>query len=171
MRARFFSLLGAMLLIAGFASAQGQGMPSGATGQNTPEMKFITIPGLPTCAHGSVQNGDPTKEPSFLYVKTTANCSIPWHWHTPNEHLMMVTGSAHISMKGGKPMTLRPGGFLRLPSHHVHQFHCEKPCSLYLYNDAAFDIHYVDDQGKEISPADAMKAVHETAATEMKPVS
>lgn len=170
-RARFLSLVCAMLLIAGLGFAQGQGMPAQGTGQNASEMKFITIPGLPTCAHGSVQNGDPTKSPSILYAKTVGKCTFPWHWHTPNEHLMMVTGTAHIGMKEGKPLTLRPGGFSMLPSHHVHEFRCETPCSLYVYSDAAFDIHYVDDQGKEISPADALKAVKEAAATEMKPVS
>jgi hypothetical protein len=29
---------------------------------------------------------------------------------------------------------------------------------------AIFDIHYVDGEGSEIPPADAMNAVHETAA-------
>ena len=128
----------------------------------------MTVPGLPTCATGSVQKGDPTKGPSIILSKIAAGCSIPWHWHTPNEHLMLVSGVANVQMKDGKPVALRPGGFALMPSHHVHQFSCSGPCVLYVYADAAFDLHYVDGQGQDIPPDQALKAVKETVATEMK---
>jgi quercetin dioxygenase-like cupin family protein len=65
-------------------------------------------------------------------------------------------------MKGEKPITLKAGGFAIMPAHHVHQFRCIENCVLYIYSDTAFDIHYVDQQGKEILPVDALKAVKET---------
>jgi len=34
--------------------------------------------------------------------------------------------------------------------------------------DVAFDIHYVDPQGNEISPPDALQVLKETVATRMK---
>ena len=126
--------------------------------QNVTEMTFTNIPGLPTCTVGSVQNGDPTKGSSIVFAKAEAGCVIPWHWHTPNEHLMMVSGVARIEMKDGKPFTLKPGGFALMPSRHVHQFRCEQACSLYIYSDAAFDIHFVDAQGNQISVEDALKS-------------
>jgi hypothetical protein len=78
---------------------------------------------------------------------------------------MIVSGVARIEMKDGKPLTLRAGGFAIMPSHHVHQFTCEQNCQMYIYADAAFDIHYVNAQGGEISPADALKTVKEEVAT------
>ena len=149
-------------------SGRAQGSAGQAAGHNVTEMTFVTFPGLPTCATGSVQSGDPTKGPSILLVKAAAGCSIPWHWHTPNENLMMVSGVARLELKDGKPLTLRAGGYAMMPSRHVHQFRCGGPCSLYIYSDGAFDIHYVDGQGKEISPDDALKPVKEIAAHEMK---
>jgi quercetin dioxygenase-like cupin family protein len=128
-------------------------------------MKFVTVPGLPACALNSVQSGDPTKGPSIILAKVATGCTIPWHWHTPNEHLMMVSGVARVEMKDVKPFTLRGGGFAMLPSRHVHQFRCDRDCLFYVYSDAAFDIHYVDGQGKEITPDEALKAVKEKAAT------
>ena len=128
------------------------------SGQNVTEMTFTNVPGLPTCTVGSVQNGDPTKGPSIIFAKMEAGCVIPWHWHTASENLMMVSGVARIEMKDGKPMTLGAGGYARMPSRHVHQFRCEQACSLYVYSDAAFDIHYIDAQGKEISVEDALKS-------------
>lgn len=148
------------------ASAQGQEMTGKAAGQNVPEMKFTTMPGLPTCATGSVQSGDPGKGPSIILAKVATGCAIPWHWHMPIEHLMMVSGVARLEMKDGKPLPLRTGGFAKLPSRHVHQFRCERACLFYVYSDGAFDIHYVNAEGKEITPEEAHKAVKQTAATE-----
>jgi quercetin dioxygenase-like cupin family protein len=143
------------------ASAQGQEHGGKSVGQNVAEMKFVSIPGLPSCAPGSVQSGDPTKGPSIIAAKVSTGCVIPWHWHTPNENLMLVSGVARLEMKDGKPFTLRPGGFALMPSRHVHQFRCERTCHLYIYSDAAFDLHYVDAKGNEISPPEALKAVKE----------
>lgn len=147
-------------------SASGQDHDSTAQGsaRNMAQMMFVTVPGLPTCAPGSVQSGDPSRGPSIILAKMAAGCMIPWHWHTPSEHLMIVSGVASAQMKGEKPVTLRAGGFAIMPSHHIHQFRAIKDCVLYVYSDAAFDIHYVDEQGKEISPDEALKAVKETAA-------
>jgi quercetin dioxygenase-like cupin family protein len=133
---------------------------------NVADMKFGAFPGLPTCATGSVQHGDPTKEPSIILVKLAKGCAIPWHWHTANEHVMMTAGQGYMEMKDNpNAKTLRAGGFAEMPSKHVHRFECvSKTCLLYVYSDAAFDIHYVDAQGSEIPADDALKAVKETAA-------
>jgi quercetin dioxygenase-like cupin family protein len=144
--------------------ARGQEAPGQPAGRNMAAMKFGPVPGMPTCAPGAVQSGDPTKGSSIVMGKMAAGCSIPWHWHTPNEHLMMVSGVARIEMKDGQPITLRAGGFALLPSRHVHQFHCTTACSLFVYSDAAYDIHYVDAQGKEISPEEALKTEKKPAA-------
>ena len=151
---RLVALL-APLSISPVVQAQEMGTKSG---QNVTEMTFTNIPGLPTCTVGSVQNGDPAKGPFIIFAKIDAGCVIPWHWHTPSEHLMMVSGVARIEMKDGKPLTLESGGYALMPSRHVHQFRCERACTLYIYSDAAFDIHYVDAQGNEISVEDALKS-------------
>jgi len=157
--------LSTLLLVAGSVRAQEM---SAQPGTNIAAMKFVNIPPLPTCTRASVVNGDPTKGPSIILAKATTGCVIPWHWHTPNEHVMIVSGSVSLQMKDAKPVSLQAGAFALMPSHHAHQFKCLRTCALYIYSDTAFDIHYVDKQGNEISPADATKAVREKAATEMK---
>jgi len=150
-----------ILCVAGLARGQ---EAAGHRGQNVAEMKFGPVPGLPTCATGSVQSGDPTKGPFIIYAKIAEGCSIPWHWHAANEHLMVVTGAARLDTKDAKPLTIRAGGFAMMPSRHAHQFRCANACSLFVYSDGAFDIHYLDGEGKEISPDDALKPFKETAA-------
>jgi len=77
---------------------------------------------------------------------------------------MMVSGSIRMEMKDAKPVTLHAGGFALMPSRHVHQATCTKPCTLYVYSDAIFDMHYVDAKGQELSPDEALKAVKEIPA-------
>jgi len=156
-RRQLWSTIIAVSLLACLASlAQAQPM-----GRNVSEMKLMAVPPLPTCATASVENGDPSKGPSIIFAKLTAGCSVPWHWHTPNEHLMMVSGSAKLETKDGKPLTLKSGAFAMMPSKHIHQFRCSTACSLYVYSDGSFDTHYVDAQGQELAADAALKAVKE----------
>jgi len=101
---------------------------------------------------------------SLILIKLTAGCSVPWHWHTPDEHIMMVSGVGQLQMQGSKPTALRAGAYGFAPSRHVHQFHCARPCMLFLRSDGAFDIHYIGSNGKELAPRDALKPLKETAA-------
>lgn len=159
--------LGIAALAAGAAAADTA--TGEAMGHNLADMKLAPFPGLPTCASGGVEHGDPSKGPSILFAKANTGCVIPWHFHTPSEHLMIVTGVVRLdmrdaAMKDMKPLTLRAGGYAVLPAHHIHQFRCERDCSFFVYSDDKFDIHYVDPQGKEISPDMALKPVKETLA-------
>ena len=61
--------------------------------------KFGNHPALPACATIAVQDGDPGAGPSIILIKFKPGCSIPWHWHTPNERLVIVSGSAKGEMK------------------------------------------------------------------------
>lgn len=129
--------------------------------RNMNSVKFVNFPAFPTCAPGAVQSGDPAKGPSIILAKGSAGCVVPWHWHTPTEQLMIVSGKARLEAKGGTATILRAGGFAVMPSHHVHRFACVTDCVLYIYSDTAFDIHYVDAAGNELAPEAALKAVKE----------
>jgi quercetin dioxygenase-like cupin family protein len=120
--------------------------------------KFVNFPGVPTCAKGSVLEGDPTKGSSVILLKTATGCVIPWHWHTATEQLMIVSGSGRGEMKDGGTLVLRAGDYAKMPSKAVHQFTCAAACTFFLSSDAAFDIHYVDKDGKEISADEALKS-------------
>lgn len=155
-----------LLPVAGFA--KGEGDTGHPLGQNLEEMKFGPVPGIPACSTGSVQDGDPANEASIILAKAETGCVVPWHWHTPNEHLMLVSGVARLDMKDGKSFMLRVGGHALMPSQHVHRFLCVNSCVFYVYSDAAFDIHYVDRQGKEILLDEALKASKATAPKDTK---
>jgi len=148
-----------LILIGALAAAAAAQM---SPGMNTAQMKFIQFPGLPTCASGAVTNGDPSKGASIILLKISGGCTVPWHWHTPNEHLMLVSGAGTGEMKAGGKIMLRPGGYALMAASQAHRFTCTSACLMYLYSDGAFDLHYVDAAGKEITPDAALKAVKET---------
>ena len=119
--------------------------------------KFVNFPGLPKCLTGSVQKGDPSKEAAVILAKATTGCVIPWHWHSASEQLMIVSGAAKVGMKDGKPVSVHSGDYLSLPEKNVHEFTCVAACTFFIVTSGAFDIHYVDKDGKEITPDEALK--------------
>jgi hypothetical protein len=70
---------------------------------------------------------------------------------------MVVSGQGKAEMKDGSPVMLRSGDYLSLPGKGVHQFTCVAACTMFISTDGAFDIHYVNASGKEISPDEALK--------------
>jgi quercetin dioxygenase-like cupin family protein len=124
--------------------------------RNLAENKLAPMPGMPGCIAMAVESGDPHKRGSVIVFKGTAGCVIPWHWHTPTEHVMIVSGTAKVEMKGGKTVALTSGGYAMMPGKHAHQFTCTAACTAFVSSDGAFDIHYLDASGKEITPEVAL---------------
>lgn len=111
------------------------------------------------CSVAGIESGDPTKGPSIIVEKFAPGYAIPWHWHTPNEHVMMVSGIFRFEIQNEASVQIDPGDFVLIPSHHASQTPClgPDPCVDFLYTDAAADIHFVDETGAEISSEQAQK--------------
>jgi quercetin dioxygenase-like cupin family protein len=122
--------------------------------------KFMAIPTAPKCFTIAVEKGDPNTGPSVILARFAPGCVAPYHWHTPSETAMIVSGSLEAQMKDDKAFVGHHGDFVYFPSRHVHRATClgATPCLVFLTSDVAFDIHWVDAQGKEISLDEAVKA-------------
>jgi hypothetical protein len=46
---------------------------------------------------------------------------------------------------------------LSVPPKHVMNFACAQECTLFVYTDGPFALHYVDEGGNEISPTAALQ--------------
>lgn len=140
------------------------GMACGALAQDQAgvvsmaKTKFAPLPVLPPCMTLSAQRGDPAKGPAVLLAKFTAGCTVPWHWHTAGEGLMIVSGKAKIEMKDAAASPLAAGDYVFLPGKHPHLFTCIAACTVFDSTEGAFDLHYIDKDGKEITPEQALPA-------------
>src|ERR1022692_1065336 len=149
----------ASALITPLAAQSSDQMPYAALAST----KFMTLPTLPACMTLSAQRGDPMKGAAVLLLKIKSGCIVPWHWHTANENLMMVSGTGKSEMSGGAH-TMAMGDYLYLAGKEIHQFTCISSCLVFDVIDDAFDIHYVDKDGNEIPVEQALKTTAKLAA-------
>jgi hypothetical protein len=153
----------ALLVMLGILVAVGESGPAHAKDAdqmiilNPRTLEFTPIPDMPACASAAILRGNPRTGPAWVLLKLASGCRVPWHWHTANETLLVVRGQGTLAMKDGPPLQFEPGAYASLPSHHAHQASCSRACLLFNGADAAFDIHYVDASGEEISPEKALK--------------
>jgi quercetin dioxygenase-like cupin family protein len=158
----------ALLIILGAAAVVGKSAPTHA--KDTDQMvtmdprtlKFAPIPDLPPCVSGAILRGDPRTGPAWVLLKFASGCRVPWHWHTANEDLVVISGRGLLTMKDVPSLQFTPGAYASLPSHHMHTASCSRACLLFSSADGAYDIHYVDANGQEI-PAD--QALRQPART------
>jgi quercetin dioxygenase-like cupin family protein len=150
---RFVLLVAAVGLVALCAWAQGGDETHIA---NSGQLKFSGAPYLPSCLTMAAEHGDPSKGAFTLLLKFTSGCSVPMHWHTAAEELMLVSGSGKMQMRDGTTSTVDRGGFVYIPPKHQHAFTCATACTAFLSGNGAFDIHYVDKSGNEIPAEQAL---------------
>lgn len=124
---------------------------------NPQNLKFEPIPNMPICATAAIVRGDPRWGPAWVYLKLASGCRVPLHWHSANEDLIVISGKGSITMTHGPTLPFVPGAYASLPAKHTHQASCTRTCLLFSIADAAFDIHYVDENGEEITAEEALK--------------
>jgi quercetin dioxygenase-like cupin family protein len=162
-------ILSAGLLVGVLCCVVSAQSPSqGVAAQNISDLKLQPLPDAPACFPAAVERGDPAHGSSIMIMRCSAGCYVPWHWHPASEEIMMTRGTAEVHVKGEKPIKLAAGGFLAVPPHHVMNFSCTSESQLFLLTGGAFEIHYVNDAGNEISPQEALATGRRSAAAKKK---
>ncbi|HYX53962.1 MAG TPA: cupin domain-containing protein [Candidatus Limnocylindrales bacterium] len=153
MRAVKTCLFAVLVCAAALAAAQDEGHVANMT-----KLKLGNVDGVPKCMTLAPVHGDPFKGAAVIAIKMTSGCTVPWHWHTATENLIFVSGKGKAEMKGSPAAMLGPGDYVYLPGKMQHEFTCVVSCTFYDSIDGAFDIHYVDKDGKEIPADQALKS-------------
>lgn len=150
MRARiFWALFFSLIFVATTVQAQ-EPSPSHSR-------KFVISPTLPACAAIAVLDGNPATEAATIMIRIAKGCVVPWHWHTAKERVVVVQGNGVFEMKEGKTFNVVPGEFVAMAPKHIHRFTALTDVILYNFPNGPFDIHYVDPDGKEITPPEAFR--------------
>lgn len=79
-------------------------------------------------------HGDPARENLDIFFKVPADFSIPHHWHTSAERMVLVSGKMTVTYDNQKKEVLEVGTYAYGPSKHPHTAYCEKgdPCVLFI---------------------------------------
>lgn len=125
--------------------------------QNVRTATLIHAPGTPECFAATPVHGDPRSQPSIFLMRGGAGCTVPWHWHSAGENIIMTSGHARAQVRGHGWTALAGGDYISVPRREAMRFSCVDRCALYLYSDGPFTLHYVDAHGSEITPDKALR--------------
>jgi hypothetical protein len=135
-----WTLIGCIVLFtAGAALAQG---PAMGTLVPLPLVQFLPDSDV-KCLSSAIEAGNPATGPSTLILKAPSGCVVPWHSHTAQEQVLMISGTIVAEMTGLPTTTLGPGGFAAMPGGMAHQFTCQDTaCLMFVTFDGAYDIYW-----------------------------
>ena len=106
-------------------------------------VRFAADPDV-ACLDSALETGDSVKGPSTWILKAPPGCLVPWHSHTAEEQLIVVSGNVKAEMGDQEPTQLEAGGFAVMGSHMAHQFLCEgaTACVMFISFDGPYDIKW-----------------------------
>lgn len=98
-------------------------------------------PFLPQGCGIAVLHGDPAKDNVDVFFKVPAKSTIPLHWHTSAERMVLVAGELHVDYDGQKKAVLKPGTYAYGPAKRPHKGFCASavPCVLFIAFESPLD--------------------------------
>lgn len=146
------ALLFVLGLIGSFALAQAPAQEQALT-RTARDAKLKWGPCPPFLPKGcaiAVLHGDPAKDNVDVFFKVPAKSTIPLHWHTSAERMVLVAGKLHVTYDGQKTAVLRPGTYAYGPAKRPHKGFCAStsPCVLFIAFESPLDAVPVENIGK-----------------------
>lgn len=107
-------------------------------------------PFLPKGCAIAVLHGDPAKDNVDVFFKVPGKSTIPLHWHTSAERMVLVAGELHVTYDGQKTAVLRPGTYAYGPAKRPHKGFCasSSACVLFIAFESPLDAVPVEKTGK-----------------------
>ena len=96
---------------------------------------------LPAGCGLTVLHGDPGKPNADVFFRLPAGSSLPVHWHTSAERMVLIAGELRVDFEGQAPTTLLPGNYAYGPPQLPHGGACVSttPCVLFIAFEAPVD--------------------------------
>lgn len=84
--------------------------------------------------HITVLQGDPSKPNSDILFKLSPGASVPRHWHSSAERMIMISGELHVTYDGEETQVLKAGGYAYGPANKPHDAKCAdgEDCVLFI---------------------------------------
>ena len=134
----------ALALVGAWAFAQAPAQEQALTrSAEDPQLQWGPCPPLmPAGCALAVLHGDPAKANADAFLKLPAGASVPDHWHTSAERMVLVAGELQANYKGQAQLELKPGMYAYGPAKLPHSASCisSVPCVLFIAFESAVDV-------------------------------
>lgn len=103
--------------------------------KDSKELKWGACPPfIPVGCQIAVLHGNPAENNSDIFFKVPGNFTIPHHWHTSPERMVLLSGTLKVTYDNQKTEVLKTGSYAYGPSKRAHTAFCEKgePCILFI---------------------------------------
>lgn len=89
---------------------------------------------IPKGCEIAVLHGDPTKNNLDIFFKVPADFQIPYHKHTSQERMVLVSGTLDVTYENHQRATIKTGEYAFGPAQLPHSAYCHKgdDCVLYI---------------------------------------
>ena len=107
-----------------------------------PALKWGPCPDfIPKGCEIAVLHGDPSKPNADVFFKVPGGFTIPEHWHTSAERMVLVSGELKVAYEGQPEATLKTGMYAYGPAKKKHKATCAKgdPCVLFIAFESPVD--------------------------------
>ena len=132
-----------LVLISPFALAEAP-MPEPALALTFEDAQLKWGPCPPFLPEGcgiAVLHGDPAKDNLDVFLRVPAKSTLPLHWHTSAERMVLVAGELQVTYEGQKMAVLKPGTYVYGPAKRQHNAYCASkvPCVLFIAFESPLD--------------------------------
>lgn len=117
------------------AMAQSAAEPALVLTFTDPSLKWGPCPDfMPEGCEVAVLHGDPSQPNADVFFKVPGGSTIPKHWHSSAERMVLVSGELRVTYDGQKAATLKPGMYAYGPAKLPHEGVCGKgdACILFI---------------------------------------
>jgi quercetin dioxygenase-like cupin family protein len=91
-------------------------------------------PFMPEGCELAVLQGDPEGPDADVFFKLAPSTTVPMHWHTSVERMVLVSGEMQVNFQGQSPVTVEPFTYAYGPAELPHETRCgnEGECVLFI---------------------------------------
>ncbi len=125
-------LLVSLFPVLAFAQSRMEPTPLAKTYQD-PNLRWGPCPAfLPEGCAIAVLQGDPSKDNADVFFKVPGKSTLPRHWHTSAERMVLVSGELHVTYDDRATAVLKVGTYAYGPAKLPHKGSCvsSEPCVL-----------------------------------------
>jgi quercetin dioxygenase-like cupin family protein len=133
--ARLGTLLATAMIVAGLAVPASAEESAFIRTADSSQLEWGPCPPfMPVGCSLAVLHGDPAKPAADVFFKLPAGTTVPFHWHSSEERMILVSGEIEAVYEGQDPVVMKAGTYAYGPPRREHNATCvsDEDCVLFI---------------------------------------